>query len=55
MSFRYEGTPKSAKSVSKDNTYLTANDGLLVSAPISTQSILIYDKEAIFRATKIND
>ena len=43
MSFRYEGTPKSAKSVSKDNTYLTANDGLLVSAPISTQSILIYD------------
>ena len=43
MAFNYEGTPKSGKSVSKDNTYLAANDGLLVSAPASSESIVIYD------------
>ncbi len=43
MSFKFEGTPKSAESVSKDSTTLTGNNGLLISAPSSTQHIIIYD------------
>ena len=43
MSFKFEGIPKSAESVSKDSTTLTGNDGLLISAPSNTQHIIIYD------------
>ena len=43
MSFKFEGTPKSAESVSKDSATLTGNDGLLISAPSNTQHIIIYD------------
>ncbi len=39
----HSGRPKSSYSVSKDSTYLAANDGLLVSAPTTGNCIIIYD------------
>ena len=43
MSFDKFGRPETAFSVSRDSTYLTANDGLLVSAPTAGNCIIIYD------------
>jgi hypothetical protein len=43
MSFDKFGRPETAFSVSRDSAYLTANDGLLVSAPTAGNCIIIYD------------
>ena len=43
MSFKKFGRPETAFSISRDSTYLTANDGLLVSAPTAGNCIIIYD------------
>ena len=43
MSSKNSGRPETAYSVSRDSTYLSANDGLLVSAPMSGHCVIIYD------------
>ena len=43
MSSKNSGRPETAYSVSRDSTYLGANDGLLVSSPMSGHCIIIYD------------